>query len=99
MWRVESPDRGRWVAGDGAVWDADDRTRDTLEACLSCLGCVGGDDGDQAAGRVYVMARFAVPGPHTVTGTPPPVPALPEVYVCSAPRGIPVFTGAMPRPV
>lgn len=84
MWRIEGSD-GRWLDFRGGRWDADTTTGaevtgwlvDQVPAPMTPLGPQYDATGSNDQTWLYLAGRHLIPGPLTVTGTPPPVPVPP----------------------
>lgn len=88
MWRISSADGARYVqapGAGGALWEADPETAETIDRhagepvdTAPMAGVYDPPSTEDPVG-LFLLARTAVPRPHTVTGTPPQVPPPPPV--------------------
>lgn len=83
LWRI-SGEPGRWLEWDAGQWTADTDTDADLTAWEGqpvALAVAGPNY--QPTSRTdpvwtFLAARQSIPGPHTITGTPPTLPPVPS---------------------
>lgn len=84
MWKI-SGSTGQWMSGDNGTWTADAATSALVRpfigepVLITPTGPAYTPKGTKDEVGHYLLALSLVPGPYTVTGTPPVVPAAPAL--------------------
>lgn len=84
LWKISGA-TGRWLEFGAGQWTADPATDAEVTGWQleqAAMPVAFGGPEHQATGRndpvwLFLAARKCIPGPHTVTGTPPALPAVP----------------------